>query len=61
MCRRRALTVVLTPTEGDVVARCVVVEHLDLREVNLVGFSMGTGEVTRYLGRYGSARARRRS
>jgi non-heme chloroperoxidase len=34
----------------------VLFEHLDLRDVNLVGFSMGTGEVTRYLGRYGSAR-----
>jgi non-heme chloroperoxidase len=30
--------------------------RLDLRDVVLVGFSMGTGEVTRYLGRYGSAR-----
>jgi len=29
---------------------------LDLRDVTLAGFSMGTGEVTRYLGRYGSAR-----
>jgi len=29
---------------------------LDLRDVTLVGHSMGTGEVTRYLGRYGSAR-----
>ncbi|MGW0515698.1 alpha/beta fold hydrolase, partial [Streptomyces olivaceoviridis] len=31
-----------------------LLEHLDLRDVALVGFSMGTGEVTRYLGRYGS-------
>ncbi|RZS91608.1 pimeloyl-ACP methyl ester carboxylesterase [Motilibacter rhizosphaerae] len=30
--------------------------HLDLHDAVLVGFSMGTGEVTRYLGRYGSAR-----
>lgn len=30
--------------------------HLDLREAVLVGFSMGTGEVTRYLGKYGSER-----
>ncbi|MFD0327481.1 alpha/beta fold hydrolase [Streptacidiphilus monticola] len=30
--------------------------HLDLNDVVLVGFSMGTGEVTRYLGSYGSAR-----
>jgi non-heme chloroperoxidase len=30
--------------------------HLELNDVVLVGFSMGTGEVTRYLGTYGSAR-----
>ena len=34
-----------------------LMEHLDLRDAVLVGHSMGTGEVTRYLGRYGSARA----
>ena len=33
-----------------------LIETLDLRDVTLVGHSMGTGEVTRYLGRYGSAR-----
>ena len=33
-----------------------VLETLDLRDVILVGFSMGTGEVGRYLGTYGSAR-----
>src|ERR671932_2120971 len=33
-----------------------LLDHLDLHDVVLVGFSMGTGEVTRYLGRYGSAR-----
>jgi non-heme chloroperoxidase len=33
-----------------------VLEHLDLTDIVLVGFSMGTGEVTRYLGTYGSAR-----
>src|SRR5262245_53335135 len=33
-----------------------LMEALDLRDVTLVGHSMGTGEVTRYLGRYGSAR-----
>src|SRR5437763_4870267 len=36
-----------------------LVEQLDLRDVVLVGFSMGTGEVTRYLGSYGSARVRK--
>ena len=33
-----------------------LLEHLDLRDIVLGGFSMGTGEVTRYLGRYGSDR-----
>jgi non-heme chloroperoxidase len=33
-----------------------LLEHLDLRDAVLVGFSMGTGEVARYLGTYGSAR-----
>jgi non-heme chloroperoxidase len=33
-----------------------LMEHLDLSDAVLVGHSMGTGEVTRYLGRYGSAR-----
>lgn len=33
-----------------------VLEHLDLTGIVLGGFSMGTGEVTRYLGRYGSGR-----
>ncbi len=33
-----------------------LLETLDLRDVILVGFSMGTGEVGRYLGTYGSAR-----
>jgi non-heme chloroperoxidase len=33
-----------------------LLEHLDLHDAILVGHSMGTGEVTRYLGRYGSAR-----
>jgi non-heme chloroperoxidase len=35
----------------------MLLEHLDLREGVLVGHSMGTGEVTRYLTSYGSARA----
>ena len=34
-----------------------LVEKLDLREAVIVGHSMGTGEVTRYLGVYGSARS----
>ena len=33
-----------------------LLDHLDLRDVVLVGFSMGTGEVTRYLGKHGSDR-----
>jgi non-heme chloroperoxidase len=36
-----------------------LLEHLDLRNIVLVGFSMGTGEVTRYLSTYGSARVRK--
>ena len=36
-----------------------LLEHLALENVVLVGFSMGSGEVTRYLGRYGSARVRK--
>jgi non-heme chloroperoxidase len=34
----------------------VLLDTLDLSDVVLVGFSMGTGEVGRYLGRYGSER-----
>lgn len=33
-----------------------LIEHLNLTDLVLVGFSMGTGEVTRYLSTYGSAR-----
>jgi non-heme chloroperoxidase len=33
-----------------------LLDALDLRDAVLVGHSMGTGEVTRYLGTYGSAR-----
>src|SRR2546428_9889349 len=32
---------------------------LDLQKVDLVGFSMGTGEVTRYIGKYGTTRVRK--
>src|SRR5579864_8750439 len=31
-----------------------LVTHLDLRDFSLVGFSMGGGEVARYLGKYGA-------
>jgi non-heme chloroperoxidase len=37
----------------------MLLETLGLREVTLVGHSMGTGEVTRYLGRFGAARVAR--
>src|SRR2546421_4463779 len=33
-----------------------LIEHIDLREVTLVGFSMGGGEVARYVGTHGTAR-----
>lgn len=33
-----------------------LLEHLDLRGATIVGFSLGTGEVARYIGRYGTAR-----
>src|SRR2546428_14152876 len=36
-----------------------LLDHLQLDDVVLVGFSMGTGEVTRYLGTYGSKRVRK--
>jgi non-heme chloroperoxidase len=36
-----------------------VIEHLDLNNLVLVGFSMGSGEVVRYLSAYGSERVRR--
>jgi non-heme chloroperoxidase len=34
----------------------VLLDHLNVTDVVLVGFSMGTGEVVRYLSTYGSAR-----
>jgi non-heme chloroperoxidase len=36
-----------------------LLEHLDLHDAVLAGHSMGTGEVTRYLASYGSARVAR--
>jgi non-heme chloroperoxidase len=36
-----------------------LLEHLDLREVTLVGFSMGGGEVVRYLATHGTERVAR--
>jgi non-heme chloroperoxidase len=37
----------------------VLMEHLDLHDAVLVGFSMGTGEVVRYISKYGSDRVRK--
>jgi non-heme chloroperoxidase len=37
----------------------ILLETLDLRDAIIVGHSMGTGEVTRYLGSYGSSRVAR--
>jgi non-heme chloroperoxidase len=36
-----------------------LLRKLDLKKVALVGFSMGTGEVTRYLAKYGDKRVRK--
>src|SRR6202042_958706 len=36
-----------------------VLSNLNLADVALVGFSMGTGEVTRYIGKYGARRVRK--
>jgi non-heme chloroperoxidase len=36
-----------------------VLSTLNLTDVSLVGFSMGTGEVTRYIGKYGTRRVRK--
>ena len=33
-----------------------LIEHLDLTNMTLIGFSMGGGEVARYVGRYGTER-----
>ena len=49
------------PAEGydfDTLARDLdtLLTELDLREVTLVGFSLGTGELARYIGTYGTGR-----
>ena len=36
-----------------------LLKKLDLKKVTLVGFSMGSGEVTRYIGKYGTKRVRK--
>ncbi len=36
-----------------------LIDHLDLRDAILVGYSMGAGEITRYLRRHGGARVAR--
>ena len=51
------------PTEGydfDTLATDLdkLLTTLDLRDVTLVGFSLGTGEVARYIGKYGTTRLR---
>jgi len=33
-----------------------LMDHLDLQRAKLVGFSMGGGEIARYLSRHGTAR-----
>jgi non-heme chloroperoxidase len=35
-----------------------VLSHLDVRDVTLIGFSLGTGELARYIGAYGTDRLR---
>jgi non-heme chloroperoxidase len=49
------------PTEGynfDTLAADLdtLLTHLDLRDVTLIGFSLGTGELARYIGTYGTDR-----
>lgn len=36
-----------------------LINHLDLQEITLVGFSMGGGDVARYIGRHGTSRVAR--
>jgi non-heme chloroperoxidase len=35
-----------------------VLRELDLRDITMIGFSLGTGELARYVGRYGTERLR---
>ncbi|MCA1178276.1 MULTISPECIES: alpha/beta fold hydrolase [unclassified Pantoea] len=35
-----------------------LIEHLQLDDITLVGFSMGGGDVSRYIGRYGTAKVK---
>jgi pimeloyl-ACP methyl ester carboxylesterase len=35
-----------------------LLDHLDLRDATVIGFSLGTGELARYVGRYGTERLR---
>jgi len=36
-----------------------LIDHLAVPDISLVGFSMGTGEIIRYLGKYGISRVRK--
>lgn len=36
-----------------------LIERLDLRDISIIGFSTGGGEVTRYIGRHGTGRVKR--
>jgi non-heme chloroperoxidase len=58
---RRGFGLSSRPTEGydfDTLAGDLdtVLSELDLSDVTLIGFSLGTGEVARYIGTYGTAR-----
>ncbi len=36
-----------------------VIKSLELEDISLIGFSMGTGEVTRYIGKYGTSKIKK--
>ncbi len=60
---RRGFGCSARPTQGydfDTLASDLdkLLSELELREVTLVGFSLGTGELARYIGAYGTARLR---